>query len=159
MADGTLAQEYSKPVRLAGAALHAAMGDEWKKATRYVQRISDECGGKGLAVAVRGWIDTYADHACDGEPDGRGARIKMINEETGEIQTVQGSGAPERIQWAARLIEARAAMDEDRYDRVLDELPDDPLLRGTFIGALLQLVARTMNGLPRGFAQMGKAPS
>jgi hypothetical protein len=150
-------RQYSKSVRLAGAALHAAMGDQWEKVGRCLQRISDECGGEGLGIALRGWIDTYADHATDGHADSMvPGNIKTIRTDTGQMHNPRtAADLPPQVVWASALIEARCRLDQDQYNTVLAALPDDGHQRGAYIGQVLQSVALTLNGLPRGFAWMG----
>lgn len=150
-----MAEEHSKPVRLAAAAFYAALANDPKKAVRYIQRISDECGGEGLNVALRGWIDTYADHATDGQPTRSRARVAYIQESTGQLDREDSERLPAEIRWAGQLVAARCALDQDRFNGLIDEMPRDGAEIGAYVLAVLLTVARTINGLPRGFARMG----
>ena len=47
-----------------------------------------------------------------------------------------------------RLIVARAALDKPMFDALIASLPDDPAVIGSYVGAVLETVATTMNGLP-----------
>lgn len=147
--------EHSKPVRLAAAAYHAALANDQHKAVRYLQRISDECGGGGLNIALRAWIDAYADHATDGKPVASKARVAYIQESTGQLDREDSDRLPPEIRWAGQLIAARCALDQDRFTQLIEEMPDDGAEIGDYVIAVLLTVARTVNGLPRGFARMG----
>lgn len=149
--------EHSKPVRLASAAYQAALAGKLEVAGRYLQRISDECGGEGLEVALRAWIDTYADHATDGQPARSQARMAFIQESTGQLDREDSDRLPPEIRWAGQIVTARTALDRERYDQLIDELPDDGAAIGNYVFTLLQTIARTVNGLPRGFARMGES--
>lgn len=156
----TVARGHSKPVRLAAAALDAAHGRRHAAAAGYIQRIHDECGGwDGLHMALLAWIDTFADHATDGET-ARGAvpatRMRLLNSDTGALEKVGESPAPASVQWAAKLIDARIRMNRDEFEELFEELPDGARERGQYVWAVLTSVSHTMNGLPRGFARMGR---
>jgi hypothetical protein len=150
--------EHSKPVRLAGAAYHAALAGKWDAAGRSLQRISDECGGEGLSVALRAWCDTYADHATDGEPGRPTVNINFIRTDTGQLDDQDSERVPPEHRWAGKLIRARAALDQEEWRKLIDELPRDGAEIGTYVFAVLRGVALTINGLPRGYARMGRTP-
>src|SRR4051812_1711654 len=117
------APEHSKPVRLASLALHHALAEDWPKVGRAMQRLSDECGGEGIDLALCAWVDTYVEHARDGDmmTPSRG-RMVSINAATGS--TSQDDMPPE-ISWAMRLVQARASLDHDAYSACIDKLPSD----------------------------------
>lgn len=144
---------HSKTVRLAAAALQSAQAGRWEAATRYVLRINDECGGQGLNTAICAWADAFVEHACDGMPDGpRFGRMGFINGDDGRLEHDDAERLPERIRWAGRLIQARAALDKEAFDALIDELPEDGFEIGRYVSAVLECVSQSMNGLPRGFA-------
>jgi hypothetical protein len=147
---------HQKEFRLATAAYHSALAGEREAAGRYLQRISDECGGEGLNVALIAWCDTYADHATDGALGPIRANVGFVNTKTGALGRGQSDGIPAHVHWAGRLIQARAAMDEQAWSALLDELPEDGFERWPYVRAVLDCVALTVNGLPRGFARMGR---
>lgn len=152
-----LGPSHSKPLRLAGAALYWALSRDLRKAGRYVKRLSDEVGGEGIMLALCAWADAFADHATDGDPNGRPKAMTMINAATGQAETIEESEAPADVKWAARWVHARASQDHDLCDQLLDELPrDDAKAVGDHVIAVLDCVAETMNGLPRGYARMGQ---
>ncbi|HEX6681524.1 MAG TPA: hypothetical protein VF062_01930 [Candidatus Limnocylindrales bacterium] len=151
--------EHSKPIRLARTALDAAMAGRWDAAQRALQRIGEECGDDGLGSAVLALCDTLIAHATDGDVGAKSARISFMNGDTGQLDQPGSDQVPAEVQWAARLIGARAAMDEDRFVAVLDELPRDGLAIGRHVWSLLQVVAWTVNGLPRGYTRMGRGGS
>ena len=150
------APEHSKPVRLAGAAFLAALDGRQQKAADLVKRISDECGGEGLCTALMAWIDTYADHATDGQPGRARPQMAYINESTGELDDEKSDRLPEEIRWAGQLIAARAAMDQPKFRSLIDVMPTDGKEIGDYVMAVLLTIARTINGLPRGFGRMGR---
>lgn len=146
--------EHRKPVRLAGAALSAAIDTDWPKASRAVQRLHDECAGDGLWTALIGWCDTWAEYAYGGPPEYGKVRIASWNVQTGGI----GEQLPERVKWAHRLIQARTADDQDGFSALVQQFIDirDGFERGRYISALLESIALTMRSLPRGYARMGE---
>lgn len=146
--------EHSKPIRLAGAALLAGVDDNWAKASRYVQRINDECGPDSLPYILMGWCDTIADHATDGKPVTGRVAVSSMEYETGSMST----DVPPRIRWAAAVLKARAEMDEGAFRALLDELYgiDDGHERGSYVGAVLEAAALTLRTMPRGYARMGR---
>lgn len=151
-----MSAEHSKPVRLASTAFDAALAGAWPKAARAIVRINDECGGEGLGAALLAWIDAYVDHATDGAPTRARPRMAYINTETGALDREDSGSLPDEVRWAGQLIGARAAMDEQRYVELLAELPDEGFEIGERVLTVLRLVATTINGLPRGFATMGR---
>lgn len=150
---------HSKPARLAHAALSAALADKWATATRAIQRINDECGGDGLSIALRAWCDTYVDHSTDGTMNPNVGGVNLIRTETGQLDRIGSDRVPARVQWAARLVHARAAMDQEAWLSCIAELPDDGHVIGSYVGAVLEAVAISINGLPRGYAGMGRGAS
>jgi hypothetical protein len=143
----------SKPIRLAGAALTAAIDDKWPTATRYVQRINDECGPDALPYILMGWIDTLADHATDGQPIHSIGGVTGMNYDTGSIT----DEVPPRVEWAQKVVKARAELDEHTFIELVNELAriPDARERGSYVGAVLETAALSIRGLPRGYAQMG----
>lgn len=154
----TTTVSHSKPARLAAAALAAAQADKTNTAAGYIKRISDECGGEGLEVALRTWCDATVDHATDGDRAAGRPNISFVNAKTGELDNAASDRVPPSIRWAGRLIAARAALDLDAYRALLDELPEDGAEIGTYFLAVVNVVATTINGLPRGYARMGSRP-
>lgn len=151
--------EHRKPLRLASAALQAALAMKWDAAQRALQRLSDECGPEGLYDALVALCDTVAEHATGGGAPSQRVRISFMDGDTGRLDEPGSPKVPAEVQWAGRLIAARAAMDEDRFRAVLDELPHDGAAVGRHVWSLVQLVAWQVNGLPRGYARMGRGGS
>ncbi len=147
-----VAVRHSKPARLAFAALRAAQANKWETATDYVKRISDECGGEGLSVALRAWIDTYVDHATDGDHSPRAGRLAFVNTEDGKAETSDAERIPDRIRWAGQMIEARAAKDQAAWSNLVAAMPADGLEIGRYISAVLEVCVQPIGGFPRGFA-------
>jgi hypothetical protein len=143
---------HSKPVRLAHAALQAAFGEKYDAMNRYLARISQECGGEGITVALMTWCDAFHAHATDGDLRPAKVRLSMIQSDTGAVAT--GEDLPEPAVWAKRLIAARLAMDEQAWSDAIDDVPPDQV--GQYVWGVLHVVATTINGLPRGYARMGR---
>lgn len=153
-----MTQPHSKPVRLAGAAFQAALADKMDAAANYVVRVSDECGGEGIYLALMAWIDAYADHATDGQPVRSRARMAFIRADTGQLDGEESDRLPPEIRWAGQLVAARASLKEERFNELIAEMPTNGAEIGTYVLAVLQVVAQTINGLPRGFARTGATP-
>lgn len=151
---GTEETRYSKPVRLAGVILAAAIAQDWPKAQRALERLNAECPGPGLGDALVAWCDTFAAH-CTGEDSPEFRPIQMLGWDTDSGHL--GPEVPEQLRWGMRLIKARAAGDEPAFAALLDELNsvDDGFERGKHVSALVQSIALTMRSLPRGYARMG----
>ena len=147
---------HSKPIRLASAAMQAALASKHDSAVSYLQRINDECGGQGLYVALMAWCDAYADHATGGAPTPARVNMSFIREDTGQLDDENSDRLPPEIRWAGQIVAARAALDQDRFDELITKMPDDGAGRGDYMGAVLLTIANTINGLPRGFARMGR---
>lgn len=145
---------HSKPVRLAAAALHAAIEGNWQRATRAVERLNAECPGPGLYTALLAWCDTFAAHAHGGTPEFGRVRLVPWNAASGAL----GGDVPPGAQWAIELIQARAAGDLDAFSALIKRLNDIPdgYERGRYVSDLLVSIAGTISGLPRGYARMGQ---
>jgi hypothetical protein len=150
-------RQYSKAVRLAGAALHAGIDGDWTKASYYVQRINDECDPSGLCDAPIGWCDTQIEHATGGDFE-FSDRFQAHTMEVGSGQ-LDRDDAPARVRWAYRLVLARARGDETEFRALLDDLNsfEDGAQRGSYVGALVESAALAMRTLPRGYARMGRS--
>ncbi len=151
-----MADVHSKPLRLAAAALTAGIDDKWKAATRYVQRINDECGPDALPLVLMGWCDTMAEHATDGQPLSAKVNVLGMEHETGSLASDK---MPPRTRWAAAVLKARAELDEDAFRALIEELNamPDGHERGSYVGAVLESAALSIRSLPRGYARMGRA--
>lgn len=148
--------EHSKPIRLAAAAYHAGRANKWDTAERAVKRLSDECGPEGVNDAMVAWCDTFIDHAKGGAEDPRPVAVSFWNGSTGAVDTPGSPQVPAEVQWAARLITARAEMDQDKWVAVLAELPEDGVAVGRHVWTLLQVVVWTISRTPNGYARMGQ---
>ena len=137
------------PVRLAHQALVQAIGGQSEKVAATLNRLVNECGGPGVYLALQAWCDAYADHMSNGE-NIRPADIQIatFDPEAGEI--------PPHALWAAQIVEARAQFDQERFDRLVSELPEGDyesgFTRGKYVMQVLESVALTIRTLPRGSA-------
>lgn len=147
--------EHSKPIRLAAAAYHAGKANRWDTAQRAIQRLSDECGPEGVNDAMVAWCDTFIDHARGGVEDTRPVGVSFWNGSTGAIDSLGSQQVPAEVQWAGRLITARAEMDQAKWVTVCEELPEDGAAVARHVWTLLQVVVWTVAGTPHGYARMG----
>ena len=131
---------------LAAYALRDARAGDYTAASRHVRELNAECGGAGMMIAVRGWCDTLAAHSGVSENSGPLA-LGWKDAETGRVH-LGTEGVPDRVRWAGQLIVARAALDKPMFDALIAALPDDKAVIGSYVGAVLETVAITMNGLP-----------
>jgi hypothetical protein len=131
---------------LAAYALRDARAGDYAAASKHVRALNAECGGEGTMFAVCGWRDTLAAHSGISENSGPLA-LGWKDADTGRIHAGT-EGVPDRVRWAGQLIVARAALDKPMFDALIAALPDDKAVIGSYVGAVLETVAITMNGLP-----------
>jgi len=145
------APQHSKPVRLAGAILHAAVERDWPKVRHYVDRLNTECTAHGLGLALVAWCDALAEHANDGMPEFGKVRVLDVDQDSGARITDPN---PQQ-QWASALVAARAAGDHTAFRTLLNELNaiEDGRERGQYASALIQGVAGTIRTFPRGYTK------
>lgn len=141
----TTVVEYAKPIKLAKKALILAVEERSKDALQTVERIAGEHGGRGVQVAMITWCELFIDHATGGTTRPAGLQIEFDNSDDPPVELV----------WAQRMILARLVMNQQEWDETLNEVPTDPPGMGRHVLALLDTVAVTMQGLPRGYARMG----
>ncbi|WP_242890152.1 hypothetical protein [Actinomadura litoris] len=136
MAD-PLTRKERRAVQLAGAALTAALGNDWQRASAMLQRISTECGGEGMQRALLSLCDTVIHHA--GITPGQPVRI-MFQQADGDGR-ITGADEVQRREsvWAGRLLAARAADDEDTWSALIEALPRDGYAIGQHVIALLEM--------------------
>ena len=152
--------EHSKPIRLARTALVAAIDGRNEASLDTLRRLWQECGADGMALAMQAWCDSFIDHATEGDPRPRRVRLGFVNSSTGAFDRDGSEQVPADVQWAGRLIQARAAMDRQAYEAVVAELPEgESDETGRCLAALLHVVAATVRSTPRGYALMGRAVS
>lgn len=131
---------------LAAYALRDARAGDYAAASRHVRQLNAECGSAGAMIAVIGWCDTLAAHSGISEKSGPLA-LGWKDADTGRVHS-GAEGVPDRFRWAGQLIVARAALDKPMFDALIGSLPDDKAVVGSYVGAVLETVAVTMNGLP-----------
>lgn len=151
----TAQTQHSKPIRLAHAALTAAIDGKWRKASDLVTRISTECPGPGIGDALIAWCDALAEHSNGGPVEFGKVRVRTLETETGAIDA--DAGRTPYLDWAGRLVVARGAGDFDAFAALLDEVNaiPDGFERGRYAGQLLESAALTIRNLPYGYARMG----
>jgi hypothetical protein len=131
---------------LAACALRDARAGDYAAASRQVRELNAEYGSAGTMIAIAGWCDTLAAHCGISENSGPLA-LGWKDAETGRVH-LGAEGVPDRVRWAGQLIIARAALDKPMFDALISSLPDDKAAVGSYVGAVLETVAVTMNGLP-----------
>lgn len=130
---------------LAAQALAAARGNDYPAASALVRQLNAECGSEGAMIAVCGWIDTLAVKSGISEKD---AVLALGFRDAGTGLAQLGSeGVPDRIRWAGQLIIARARLDEPMFSALIAALPKDKAVVGSYVGAVLETVACTINDL------------
>jgi hypothetical protein len=126
---------------LAARALAAAIRGEWQVASAIVRRMNAECGSEGTMIAVVGWCDTLTVRlGLDATKDT--LALGFVDQDTGTRS--MSTGVPQRTQWAGQLIMARARLDQPMFEALIDALPDDPKVVGSYVGAVLECVAMTL---------------
>lgn len=139
---------------LAAYALRDARAGDYTAASSHVRQLNAECGSQGAMIAVCGWCDTLAAHSGISENSGPLA-LGWKDAETGRVH-LGTEGVPDRARWAGQLIIARAALDKPMFDALINALPDDKTVVGSYVGAVLETVAITMNGLPDATSSTGE---
>lgn len=149
----SLRQQISQAIDQSQDALGLGLCGRWDDAFNAVQAMVDAIGPRAIAIACATWSDRLIEHAIDGKHDRPISigEMNYMNQSTGAMC----GDVPFGVRWSARVIAARAAFDVIAFAMVLDE-PDDGAELGDCVGWLLQTVASTINGLPRGFVHMGK---
>lgn len=150
-----MAAQHSKPVRLAHAALLAAVDGKWRRAEELITRINTECPGPGLGDALVAWCDAMQDHATDGDMSFQKIRTVTMAVETGELN--HECAQTSYMDWVRQLLAARTAGDRGAFVALLEQLNTigDGWERGRYVGKLVESVALSMRSLPRGYAVMG----
>lgn len=151
----------TRTLQLAREALVAALSRDLLKAGNCIQYIHDDHGVPGIWLALMYWCDAYALYATDGDPGvSNPAPIRVFDVNTGAMADPRHDHQdeiPRQVKWATALIEARCAMDQGRFTGLMHELPrGEPAVCGQYVAQVLDCVALTINGLPRGFARMGQ---
>lgn len=134
-----LPKNQRRAMELAGAALTAALGGDWGRAGKLLQRVGDECGPDGVERAMLGWCDTLV--AKMGVAPGTPVRIAFQEAGDGKPVTDADEVSREEIVWAGRMVAARAAADHAAWGALIDALPDDPRGVGRHVGAVLEVAA------------------
>ncbi len=149
--------EHSKPVRLAHAALAAAIDGKWRRAEELITRINTECAGPGLGDSLVAWCDAMQEHATDGDMSFQKIRTVTMAIETGEMDHERAKTP--HMDWVRNLLTARSAGDRDTFVALLEELNSvgDGWERGRYVGQLVESVALSIRSLPRGYATMGRS--
>jgi hypothetical protein len=134
--------EMRQVLALAATALSCQLRGDDELAAKAVQAISDQYGGGGVELALRGWADHLIERM---PPTSAAARLRLLNVEQGGEADIDG--APAEVAWAARMIMARRALDLDMWDALMAALPRDGDLIGDHVTALLDTVALNVKHL------------
>jgi len=136
---GQRAPELERAKELVTQALHAALREDWPAAGKAMTAVSTETGGQGIYYAIRLLCDTAIgqQRRAGTLADTPGPyRPGWMNAETGAV-TLDADAVPAPARWAARLVTARAAMDQEAYHGLLAGMPEDGAERGAYAAALL----------------------
>lgn len=139
--------ELDRAKELTTQALHAAMREDWPAAQQAMQAVSDETGGEGIYWALRLLCDTAI--GCQrkagllAEEDAGVFVPGWLDVSSGKLE-LDADVIPPPHRWAARLVTARAAMDRDAYNGLLEGMPEDEAERGAYAAALLSGTALTV---------------
>ena len=139
---------------LAAYALRDARAGDYAAASKQVRALNAELGPAGTMIAIAGWCDTLAAHSGISENSGPLA-LGWKDADTGRMHS-GAEGVPDRIRWAGQLIVARAALDKPMFDALIMSLPEDKSVVGSYVGAVLETVATTLNGLQDAAAAGGE---
>ncbi len=142
-------------LKLAAAALWAAVAEDWTRANKAAQMIGDEFGGDGVVTAMIGWADTVIAQTPGLVGDGRPVRLAFQQLETGHID-YDAERVPDGVRWAGRLLTARAADDEDAFAALIDSVPDDVTFSRN-VGCVLQMAALNLRALQTATAGEGES--
>lgn len=148
-----------KVEHLVRVAYAEALKRKYEDASRTVEQIYKMGGATGLQIALLLWADTYIDHAVDGA-DGNApivaSDMAFVRTGPGQAETLgpqPPDWVPEEFRWAGQLFAARAAMDRTQWNELVASVPSGD--EGKYVFAVLNALASTVNGLPRGYARMG----
>ena len=104
---------------LASAALRAGVRDEWVTAAKTVTRINAEHGGDVIPGVLAAWIDTMV-LTCGAPPADALVLLAWLNADTGTMQPADEVPPPAR--WAGRLILARAQLDREQFEALINSV-------------------------------------
>lgn len=127
-----------RALRLASDALRCAVAGDRERAFRVVERIGDECGGEGLALAMVGWSDTLIARVPN--LTGKPVRLAFMQADSGRVDE-NADDVPAEVRWSGRLLAARAADDRQTWNALIDALPEDGEQVGHHVGCFLGMVA------------------
>jgi hypothetical protein len=137
-----------RAIQLAGAALRAAMAGDWGAAGAAIQAASDECGGGGVELCVRSWCDTTINRfrQVTGTPANAPVRPVWVQADTSRVYA-DADEVPPAVRWAGRVMAARASLDREAYEALLESIPHDDVAVGEHLHALLDSAAQTLRRL------------
>jgi hypothetical protein len=139
---------------LAAKALRVALDGDWDDVFPIIQSISNRYGGSGLYVMLCAWCDLYLIHAYGGPvPPDMGGVVRLMGPEAPCGHPECGDGdMPHEALWMARVIEARAALDQQAFDK---QLIDARFVerRNEYVTCLFRSIVETMARMPAGFAR------
>ena len=140
----------NRAMELSTLALHSAQLNDWERSGAAVATLNDELGGEGIMFAIVAWCDTLImrQQQVLGHKKGDLARPAWLNADTGDL-ALNADDVPPPVRWAGRLVAARAAMDHDVWQALVDSTPDTPGATTEHVSVLLTSIATTLNALSR----------
>lgn len=140
MADYRLEPGEWAAIVLAASALRYRIDGHTETAYRAVSKLNGRCGGDGINLAMRFWIDQFLVLVPIGPDDP--FNLHIFDASTGGFVDIDSASIESA--WAVRMILARHADDVDNWNALREALPPDPNVIGRHVAALLDCVAATI---------------
>lgn len=122
------------------ACLDAAIREDIPAIQAAAHRLIRTYGPGIVATAILAWIDTTIQRC--GLTYGEPVRMKFFDIDSGDT-TENSDELPAPHAWAARLINARLAVDKDAYRAILRSVPEGE--DAAYVNACLMSCARSIN--------------
>lgn len=142
----------------AEAALLAATEENPEVAVTGLKALVENYGSEAVYDACVWWCNAYYEHATGGSAIVPVAvsSVSVLDETTGRLQKTDDETLEPNFKWAAEILMAHNNSDEETFGKLWASLNDvDAVMRGHYVLTLLMTIARSMRGMPYGFALMG----
>jgi hypothetical protein len=136
-----------KARNLAERAYHAAVREDWAAANLAMAEAGRQTPNV-IALVLSMFCDTIIGlqrarmglpPGEDGVPEDGPVRPGWFNADTGQMtMDADDAGLPAAVRWAGQLVAARAALDFDGFQALLQAMPADGFKRGEYANALLR---------------------
>lgn len=130
--------DEDKVKKLARQAWEAAARSDWEAAGAGLEDIAARCGSDGIYLAIMIFCDTCitATFGTKGPPSDASMAPAWVDSDSGMVYTEAAEVMPS-VRWAGQILTARAVLDRDGFDALIHAIPDDPLICGEYVMALL----------------------